>query len=115
MTLDGIGERIHDLRIGKRMSQIALVQQLGVSQETISAYENQRAYPSAIGIKQMCEIFSVSSDYLLGISTSKTSIEDADLNANEVYLLSSYRKLSIKGKMIVDNDVSFLLKINDMD
>ena len=115
MDVGVIGQRIYEIRTSKRMTQLQLGVRLGVSQETISAYENQKAVPTAAMIVSLCEIFSVSADYLLGISDNKLWLTFNDLDPSEQYLLRNYRKLSIKSKMIIDNQVSFLLKLNEIN
>ena len=56
--------RIRELREGKRMTQVRLSIELGVSQETVSAYENQRHYPSFTQLVKMSELFHASIDYI---------------------------------------------------
>lgn len=110
MQEDIIGQRIYEIRTSKRMTQLSLGMKLGVSQETISAYENNKTFPTLSNIIKMCEIFSVSSDYLLGITEAKSWIMYNDLESSEQYLVRNYRQLSIKGKMMIDNQISMLLK-----
>ncbi len=112
--IDNIGERIYELRTNKRMTQLSLGVKLGVTQETISAYENKKTYPTLAIIIQMCEIFSVSSDYLLGFTNDKNYLSFNDLSSTEMYLIRNYRRLSVKDKMIVENLISDFLKFDEM-
>lgn len=57
MNLEKIGDRIYELRTNKRMSQIALGMRLGVTQETISAYENKKSYPHCITLYNYVRFF----------------------------------------------------------
>lgn len=60
--------RIGQLREEHHMTQVRLSIELGVSQETVSAYENGKHFPSVANLLKMSQIFDVSCDYLLGLS-----------------------------------------------
>ncbi len=60
--------RIKELREEKHITQVRLSIELEVSQETISAYEKGKYYPSAKSLIQLSKIFNTSIDYILGIS-----------------------------------------------
>ena len=55
--------RIKKLRKEKKITQIRLSIELEVSQETISAYEKGKYYPSAAMLIKLRDIFGVSIDY----------------------------------------------------
>ena len=61
-----IGERIRQLRTGRNMTQAVLAQRLGVTKSVVSAYENGMRYPSYDVLIKLADIFTVSTDYLLG-------------------------------------------------
>lgn len=61
-----IGERIKELRKSKKMSQSELGKFIGVSQTTVTAWENGRAEPSSSYVAKLATFFNVSTDYLLG-------------------------------------------------
>ncbi len=48
------------------MSQVRLSMELGVSQETVSAYESGKHFPSYKNLVRMSELFGVGIDYLMG-------------------------------------------------
>lgn len=60
--------RIRELREERHMTQVRLSIELGVSQETVSAYEKQKHYPSYTQLVKMSELFHASVDYLMGRS-----------------------------------------------
>ncbi len=66
--MNGTGQRIKALRVEKKMSQKELAELLGVSPSTIGMYEQGRRNPDGNKIVKLCEVFSVSSDSLLGVS-----------------------------------------------
>lgn len=59
------------LRREYSMSQLDLAHMLGVSQQTVSKYENGIREPDNATLKKLAEIFNCSADYLLGITDIK--------------------------------------------
>ena len=88
------------IRTEKKMNQVALAVKLGVAQETISAYENNKTYQSIETLLKLCDIFNVSSDFLLDRTDIDIPIDELskELSANELELLSLFRKLSPANK-----------------
>lgn len=75
---------IRQLREEFHMTQVRLSIELGVSQETVSAYENQKHYPSFLQLLKMSSIFHASIDYIMGLSEVRSpapSRETEDLSA----------------------------------
>lgn len=60
--------RIRHLRKEAKLSQEELANRFGLSQQTISSYENSTREPDASMLKQLAVLFGVSVDYLLGHS-----------------------------------------------
>lgn len=60
------GERIQEGRKRLGLSQEQLGEQLFVSRQTVSLWEKNQTLPTIDNILRLCEIFSVSADYLLG-------------------------------------------------
>lgn len=85
--------RIKDLRDEKTMTQLRLSVELDVSQETVSAYEIGKHYPSAKSLMRMAELFDASMDYIMGLSPVRRVITESALPDDEARLLSLYRKL----------------------
>jgi len=65
-----------------------------ISQASISKYEVGSAEPDIGTIKKLAEYFSVSTDYLLGVSEVKMPLTKSDLTDLEIEHLVSYRLLS---------------------
>ena len=61
-----LNKRIHDLRVAQGYSQVALAKRLGVSKQAVSNWENDNIQPSIEMLIRLAELFSVSTDYLLG-------------------------------------------------
>lgn len=69
-----IGKRLEDLRKSRGMSQRDLADFLGVSNYTISAYENERSEPGDEMKVRIARLFDVSMDYLLGLVDQPLSL-----------------------------------------
>lgn len=69
-----IGERIKTLRKAADMTQDEFGSKFGIVKSTVSLYENGRSTPNDEIKKKICEYFSVSMDYLLGIDSSPVYI-----------------------------------------
>ena len=91
--------RIRELREEKKITQIRLSIELEVSQETISAYEMEKYYPSVKSLIKLQNIFGVSIDYILGLSDTRYErIETNSLAQDETRLINLYRKLDSLGE-----------------
>nr|WP_294677450.1 helix-turn-helix transcriptional regulator [uncultured Blautia sp.] len=91
--------RIKQLREEKKITQIRLSIELEVSQETISAYEKEKYYPSAKSLMKLREIFGVSIDYIMGLSDTRYDpLTTADLSETEVHIVNLYRKIDNSDK-----------------
>lgn len=86
--------RIEQLRKEKHMSQIQLSMQLNVSQPTISTYETGERKPDSETLIKLSKFFSVSIDYLVGISDIRNPITLSELTPREVEHLYLFRRIS---------------------
>ncbi|WP_159649244.1 helix-turn-helix transcriptional regulator [Erysipelothrix aquatica] len=92
---------IKKLREKKNVSQWTLSAYLEVSQETVSAYENNKALPSAKTLLKLAEYFNTSIDYILARTDIDFSIRDMSkdgLDEEDVKLLLKFRNLSRDNK-----------------
>ena len=60
-------ERLKDLRIDKGLSLMQLSKEIGVSDITISRWENQLRIPNIESLILLAKYFNVTADYLLGL------------------------------------------------
>lgn len=58
--------RIRELRTQHDMTQLELADKIGVHKQTISQYERGVRSPDYGTLRKLCDVFDVSSDYLLG-------------------------------------------------
>ena len=59
--------RIRTLRQARGLSQVELAKILGVTKQSVSNWENDNIQPSIEMLKRIAQVFSVSTDYLLGL------------------------------------------------
>ena len=62
-----IGETIKQLRLEMNITQSQLASLLFTSQDTISLWERNKSLPDIKSLINMCSIFNVTSDYILGL------------------------------------------------
>lgn len=94
-----LGQKIRDLRKQKRLSQTELGKYIGVSQTTVTAWENGRAEPSSGYLSKLADYFNVTTDYLLGRPEKQNEVQtEQDL---ERALDNAH---SFSGKPLSDHD-----------
>ena len=95
-----ISKRIKELRDKKEISQRDLAKSLGLSQQVVAKWENNKSKPDIETFKKLSAIFEVDIKYLLG----ETDISDYNINKN-----SSSNDISEKAKyfekLLIDNGI----------
>ena len=71
MGMEYFGDKLRALRMEKKLTQNDLAARLGIVGASVSSYEKNKQYPSVEVLIQLCQIFDVSADYLLGLSDDK--------------------------------------------
>ena len=66
-----LAERLKELRMEKGIGQNRLAKELGLSNASISYWENGKQEPSASAIFKRANFFEVSADYLIGLKDYK--------------------------------------------
>ncbi len=64
---ESFGVRLHRLRTAKRLTQVQIAAQLGVSEQSISAWEQDKARPKMGRTKVLAALLGVELPELLGI------------------------------------------------
>lgn len=64
-------QRIRLLRQARNMSQVELAKRLGVTKQSVSNWENDNIQPSIEMLVKLAAIFSVSTDYMLGLESGE--------------------------------------------
>lgn len=79
-----IGEKIRELRLSRKISQVELARALNVTKQSVSNWENNNILPSIEMLKNIALYFSCSTDYLLELDCKTYYIETADLTVEQV-------------------------------
>ena len=72
--------RIRELREEKHITQVRLSTELGVAQETISAYEQGRHLPSVTSLMKLSVILDASMDYIMMKSDVRNVVQVKSLS-----------------------------------
>lgn len=83
-----IADRIKSLREQQNMTQSALAKQLGITRSSVNAWEMGISVPSTQYIVELAHIFSVSTDYLLGVNSTST-VSVTGLSDKDIELVNS--------------------------
>ena len=81
-----VADRIKFLREQRQMTQADLSKRLGITRSSVNAWEMGISTPSTQYVVELADIFSVSTDYLLGVNTSAT-VSVKGLTENDVSLV----------------------------
>lgn len=60
-----IGKKLKQARLGARLTQEQAAEQLFVSRQTISNWENEKTYPDIASVVRLSDLYSISLDELL--------------------------------------------------
>lgn len=92
-------ERIKELRNSLGVNQVEFGKRLGVSKQCISNWENGNIQPSIDMLIRISKSFSVSADYLLGLSDIST-LNTNGLSARQILhirnIIEDFQELSDK-------------------
>lgn len=66
-------ENLKKLRLSKNLNQAQLAEIVGVQRNTISRYEKGDRQPDYATLSKLADFFSVSTDYLLGLTDKQTT------------------------------------------
>lgn len=107
-------DRLKKLRDENNVSQFDLSNYLGISQQALSKWENEKTEPDNESLVKIANYFNVSTDYLLGNSESK-QIEKPYDNDLEKVLFSKAKDLSDSDKKAVLGIIEALKKDIDKE
>lgn len=92
-----MNKRIKNLRLEHDLTQREFADKLGVSIITIQGWESGTRHPSAKALISIAELFDVTSDYILGISS------EGLISKEESELINNYRTLDSFGRQAVNS------------
>ena len=110
--MNTLGERISFLRDNMEMTQMELAEKIGITPMTLAKYTKDLNEPRSSTIAKMAQVLNTTSDYIIGLTNDYTSSNTESLslpNKREQDLLFSFRKLSEKDKIRVEERILTLL------
>lgn len=66
-----LGQKIREIRIAKKLSQVELANILGVTKQSVSNWENENIQPSVDMLCRIADALHISTDYLLSRDNRK--------------------------------------------
>ncbi|MDE5885586.1 MAG: helix-turn-helix domain-containing protein [Oscillospiraceae bacterium] len=81
-------ERIKELRLALRMNQVEFAKKLNVTKQCVSNWESAYIQPSIDTLARIAKIFSVSTDWLLGLD-SQNILDVSGLSIEEIIHLQN--------------------------
>ncbi|NBI83772.1 XRE family transcriptional regulator [Clostridiaceae bacterium] len=66
-----LNQQIRTLRKAHKMSQVELANALYVTKQSVSNWENDNIQPSVEMLVKLAKVFSVSTDFMLGLETKQ--------------------------------------------
>lgn len=81
-----VADRIKALRISNNMTQSDLAKKLNITRSSVNAWELGISTPSTTYLVELAQLFHVSTDYLLGLS-SQATLDISNLTEKEVQLV----------------------------
>ena len=89
--IQGLGERLTEQRLLRRLSQKEVATFLGVSPSIVSNYEHGERTPSVENLMALAGLYRCSTDYLLGIEKDNGSFVDVSmLSEKQIALLQEF-------------------------
>lgn len=108
-TMKTIGEKIQILREERNLKQKELAELAGITEATLSRYENGKREPKGEIISKLANVLNVSTDYLLGRNDIITSSVQPKVNLAEQVGLKLIKELEKDGYKIEEKDLPNLI------
>ena len=95
-----LNERIRKLRLERNWSQVDLAKKLNVTKQSVSNWENDNIQPSIEMLVKLAGVFSVSTDYLLGLEDRRyleiTGLTDEEIGHIQLVIGDLTQKKGIR-------------------
>lgn len=101
-----LAKRLKELRFKKGLTQESFADILGVSQQTVASWENNKATPKIDALATMADYFEVTTDYLLGRET----LNSVQLSDEQMVLLDDFEELDTVNKQKVFSYIRDLIR-----
>ena len=101
--------RLYELRENADLKQTELAKKVSLKSSAISKYEKGLTQPSMGMLIKFAEIFNVSIDYLLGLSSIKNPYTAEKFTPKEADVILRFRRLTKENQIRVDERISAML------
>ena len=109
-----IGEKLLILREERNLKQKELAELAGITEATLSRYENGKREPKGEIISRLAKILNVTTDYLLNDEDSNKKIDTyLDINPNELFadqLINGFKDKNINLDSLSKEEKAQLIK-----
>lgn len=103
--------RLKELRHGQKLLQKDIASILNIDRTTYAKYETNSSEPPLSSLITLCNFYSVTLDYLVGISDDKFGKSSSALNPEEKQLLESFNSLNRQGKEYITQQMAIATTI----
>ena len=101
--------RLYELRENANMKQTELAELVSLKSGAISKYERGAVQPGMDTIIRFAEIFKVSVDYLLGVSSIPNPYTVEQFSPHETDIILRFRRLSRENQIRIDERINTML------
>lgn len=96
--MGNIGEKITNLRQELGLNQKQLAEKVGITEASLSRYENNLREPRAEIISRISEVLNCSTDYILGLTDIRTNFIVSESTTNNQMKFINYKRAEEKVK-----------------
>ena len=101
--------RLYELRENANLKQTELAQKVALKSSAISKYERGLTQPSIDTLIKFTEIFNVTTDYLLGLSSIPNPYTTEKLTPKEADMVLRFRHLAKENQIRIDERINTML------
>ena len=105
---------IRKIRKGRNLTQTQVARVLGITQQYYSKYEKGLTQPNIDTLIKLSEIFSVSIDYLTGVSDIPNPYTAEKFTPKEANIILEFRRLSKENQIRIDERLSAMIDAQDI-
>ena len=110
--MDTVGKRISYIREDSDISQKQLAKMVGITEASMSRYENDIREPKAMIVARIADALGVSTDYLLGREEMKKENDSVyPISLGEKQLLKKYRSLTAKNRVRIKERIDIMIEL----
>lgn len=101
------GKRLRSLRREKDVVMVEMAKDVGLTQTTLSKYENGKRIPNIEILERIAQYLDVSADYLIG----KTDIREPYYKGTDDYIEGFRKEMAEKGHDISDKSKDEIIRL----